>query len=1572
MELWRQCASWLIQCRVLPENHRVTWDSAQVCDLAHALRDGVLLCHLLNNLLPHSVNLREINLRPQMSQVSRARVPVSTGPAWHCQPSGNQRYGLGIWGTLHVCVQFLCLKNIRTFLNACHERFGLKKSELFEAFDLFDVRDFGKVVGTLSILSQTQTSIQRGFRPFPDKVCVGDDDIYTGLSDQIDDTVDEDDDLYDCVEDEENEGDDIYEDLMRAEEPVETQQKVEVDKRGCCLQEIQQTEEKYAKTLESILQHFMKPLQAFLKPPDIENIFINVEDLASTHRSLLKEVQSSICSNGAENLYQVFIDYKEKLLLYGRYCSQVESATKHLDKIASMREDIRMKLEECSMRANSGRFSLRDLLMVPMQRVLKYHLLLQELVKHTVNPTDKDNLRTALDAMRDLAQCVNEVKRDNEIIRQITAFQLCIENMLEHPHTVPADGAVGVEVEGHQAFWTCDSKPSISVLTTVPPHTDSLGVSTKTKAGLTQSLALFGRPKIDGELKICSPEKKSKQDRYAFLFDKALLVCKKRSGESMELKELIELQHFQLRDESSGDKDHKKVRHPFIPPSLHPSIPHPFIPSSLYPFIPTSLHLSIPSSPHPFIPTSLHPPSPSPSSLHHSIPSSPHPFIPSSLHPSIPPSLHLSIPSSPHPFIPTSLHPSIPSSPIPPSLHPFITLSLHLHIPSSLHTLHPSIPSSPHPSSPSPNPFIPSSLYPFISTSLHQLYSLHPHIPIISHPFIPSSPITQSLHPFIPITQALHPSIPHPFIPSSLYPFIPTSLHLSIPSSPHPFIPTSLHPPSPSPSSLHHSIASSPHPFIPSSLHPSIPHPFISPSLHPHIPSSLHPFIPPSLHPPSPHPFIPSSLYPFISTSLHLSIPSSPHPFIPTSLHPPSPHPFIPSSLYPFISTSLHHSIPSSPHPFISPSLHPFIPHHPITSSLHPHHPSTSSLHPPSLHPLSLHPYIPSSLYPLIPLSLHPYIPSSLYPHPFIPSSPHPFIPHPFIPPSPHPPIPSSLHPPIPSSLHPYILITQSLHPFIPITQALHPFIPHPFTPLSLHPFIPIPSSLHPFIPSSLHLYIPTSLYPFIPLFPSSSSSLHPHPPLFHPPSSSLLLLFIIPSSLSSPLQPFFIFISPPLHHPFILILPSSTLLHLHFSCSSSSLHLHLFNPSSSSFLLLFIIPSSSSSPLPPSFIFTSPPLHHPFILSSPPPPSFVLLNICWCFVHAQWTHTFLLMDSYGQGGYDLFFKTRELKKKWLEQFEMALSNLCPDNSTANGHDFQMYCFEDTTSCRACQMLLRGIFFQGYRCSRCKMAAHKECLGRVPVCGRSSENQGTLKKHKQRPATHRQTKPGLPKMEVCHDYFGLPPPPVAFGQPLQLTVGDVVELTRADVDLQWWEGRNLTVGEVGWFPCSKVQPFLPVSEPGGKNSSTSKRQTPDLTGFNWFNMDIRHIKITLAEGLYRINDKKAFKGLIDLVQYYQENTLKECFKDVDTRLQIPFKQPEQSGSSYTHQPSRGMSERYFGTAKVRYDFSARDRTELSLREGDTVKIISKKAHNGWWKGEVYGRVGLFPANYVEEEHSDYC
>lgn len=82
-----------------------------------------------------------------------------------------------------------------------------------------------------------------------------------------------------------------------------------------------------------------------------------------------------------------------------------------------------------------------------------------------------------------------------------------------------------------------------------------------------------------------------------------------------------------------------------------------------------------------------------------------------------------------------------------------------------------------------------------------------------------------------------------------------------------------------------------------------------------------------------------------------------------------------------------------------------------------------------------------------------------------------------------------------------------------------------------------------------------------------------------------------------------------------------------------------------------------------------------------------------------------------------------------------------------------------------------------------------------------------------------------------------------------------------------------------------------------------------------------------------------------------------------------------------------------GVAIARYDFSSRDTRELSLQEGDVVKIYTKSGANGWWRGEVNGRVsertgrgtagrgsssvgdlcpsvprqmGWFPSTYVEE------
>lgn len=69
-ELWRQCVRWLINTGVLPRQHRTSQSSAAVFDLAQTLRDGVVLCNLLNVIKPGAVDFARINLRPQMLQVS--------------------------------------------------------------------------------------------------------------------------------------------------------------------------------------------------------------------------------------------------------------------------------------------------------------------------------------------------------------------------------------------------------------------------------------------------------------------------------------------------------------------------------------------------------------------------------------------------------------------------------------------------------------------------------------------------------------------------------------------------------------------------------------------------------------------------------------------------------------------------------------------------------------------------------------------------------------------------------------------------------------------------------------------------------------------------------------------------------------------------------------------------------------------------------------------------------------------------------------------------------------------------------------------------------------------------------------------------------------------------------------------------------------------------------------------------------------------------------------------------------------------------------------------------------------
>ncbi|XP_072940108.1 uncharacterized protein [Epargyreus clarus] len=52
--------------------------------------------------------------------------------------------------------------------------------------------------------------------------------------------------------------------------------------------------------------------------------------------------------------------------------------------------------------------------------------------------------------------------------------------------------------------------------------------------------------------------------------------------------------------------------------------------------------------------------------------------------------------------------------------------------------------------------------------------------------------------------------------------------------------------------------------------------------------------------------------------------------------------------------------------------------------------------------------------------------------------------------------------------------------------------------------------------------------------------------------------------------------------------------------------------------------------------------------------------------------------------------------------------------------------------------------------------------------------------------------------------------------------------------------------------------------------------------------------------------------------------------------------------------------------RVLFPYAAVNEDELSLAEGDVVTLVSRDTSDrGWWRGELHGRVGLFPDNFVQ-------
>uniref|UniRef100_A0A8W8MAX7 Guanine nucleotide exchange factor VAV2 n=1 Tax=Magallana gigas TaxID=29159 RepID=A0A8W8MAX7_MAGGI len=281
-------------------------------------------------------------------------------------------------------------------------------------------------------------------------------------------------------------------------------------KEDFCVKELLDTEEKYVDTLRMIHLQFNEGLRDVVLQADRDVIFSHIEKLLIIHQKFQAELQSPFTSGIGE----VFVKYKKSFLLYGNYCSDLQKAQERLKEITRRNKNVRTGIENCEQQSNPGKFKLRDLLYVPMQRVLKYHLLLSELFKHSEKEAkDKDSLKQGLEAMKDLSLYINEVKRDSETLQKIDKLQSSIRDLQMPANTTLKD---------------------------------------------------YGRLQKEGELNVSSHTNNKIRSRYIFLFDKVMLICKAKrvgapfKGESyFRFKETITLTEYNVQDMQPANRDTK-------------------------------------------------------------------------------------------------------------------------------------------------------------------------------------------------------------------------------------------------------------------------------------------------------------------------------------------------------------------------------------------------------------------------------------------------------------------------------------------------------------------------------------------------------------------------------------------------------------------------------------------------------------------------------------------------------------------------------------------------------------------------------------------------------------------------------------------------------------------------------------------------------------------------------------------------------------------------------------------------------------------------------------------------------
>ncbi|OWK15782.1 hypothetical protein Celaphus_00004415 [Cervus elaphus hippelaphus] len=189
--------------------------------------------------------------------------------------------------------------------------------------------------------------------------------------------------------------------------------------------EIVETERAYVRDLRSIVEDYLGPLLdggvLGLSAEQVGTLFANIEDIYEFSSELLEDLEGSSSAGG---IAECFVQRSEDFDIYTLYCMNYPSSLALLREL-SLSPPAAMWLQERQAQLHHS-LPLQSFLLKPVQRILKYHLLLQELGKHWAEGPDaggREMVEEAIVSMTAVAWYINDMKRKQEHAARLQEVQ---------------------------------------------------------------------------------------------------------------------------------------------------------------------------------------------------------------------------------------------------------------------------------------------------------------------------------------------------------------------------------------------------------------------------------------------------------------------------------------------------------------------------------------------------------------------------------------------------------------------------------------------------------------------------------------------------------------------------------------------------------------------------------------------------------------------------------------------------------------------------------------------------------------------------------------------------------------------------------------------------------------------------------------------------------------------------------------------------------------------------------------------------------------------------------------------